>query len=215
MRQEQLGRNAQHWQKGNKASVRYVIENDFHILSYLLTHQFFSFTSLSLLVCHGITRGARTKAMQASSVHSHEGSRTALSLLVLPTVSPPGEQGRARHTRPSQLHCLRHVPRAASASLAPELPGTCGASPTSTHHHLKPQHWKSQVRFLSGLEALCHLNIRTIKRAKPRHKGYLFEWRVLKWYYQELHVMWNWFSSCPGFLREGQCINLRASVSTR
>lgn len=27
--------------------------------------------------------------------------------------------------------------------------------------------------------------------------------------------MWNWFSSYPGFLREGQCINLRASVSTR
>lgn len=75
MRQEQLSRNTQHWQKGNKESVRYVIENDFHILSYLLTYQFFSLASPSLLACHGITGGARTKAMQASSVHSHNSSR--------------------------------------------------------------------------------------------------------------------------------------------
>lgn len=61
---------------------------------------------------------------------------------MLPVLAPAGT-----------LYSADQVPHL--LSLAPELPGTYGASPISKSHRLNHTTEKSQVNFLSGLETYC------------------------------------------------------------
>lgn len=208
MRREGPGRNVQPWQKKEQRISEVCNTKRFphfklsaHVPTFCLSLPFTACPFWDHFWVPGPKppRPAECRAMAAagqSCAHCHPSRWAGHSLQV--------REGRSWHRCPAQPHCpfpvlaLQSPPRAASP---------WGASPVPTP--LKSQRWKSQGSFVSGTETLCQLTIRTISRAKPRHKGYLLEWRVFKRHDQEFQVMRSWCWSCPGFLHEGQCTNLR------
>lgn len=152
MRQGWLRGNARQRQKRKTESVKYVIENIFQILNLSSHTDWFSLTSLSLLVCnedHTLcqhksptqrTLRVPSSAMLGSPVLSTANSPLSSCTLcrkweqrVADLFTPACSPIHARSCVGSRWHTLLCRPAPVPVKSCLELPGTCGVFPISNH----------------------------------------------------------------------------------